>query len=79
MFVNAAQTAKLLGVSESTVRRLAKAGHLPSRRIPSVRRLIFNRAVVLRWITENCEPRPTTATPSRNRLYPDFPTMNRNE
>ena len=43
---------KLLSLSESTVRKMAKAGAIPSRRVGC--RLLFPRVEVVNWIAAGC-------------------------
>ena len=43
---------KLLSLSESTVRKMAKAGAIPSRRVGC--RLLFSRVEVMHWIAAGC-------------------------
>jgi len=76
--MNARETGAMLGVSERTVRRLARAGQIPHRRIPGVRRLIFDRDAVNGWIADQVRLCNPIGPADLEKLRRDFPGLFQN-
>jgi excisionase family DNA binding protein len=55
------EVVELLGLSAPTVRKLVRLGHLPARRPPGGRKLLFRREEVLAAVDNWAEPRPAAA------------------